>query len=167
MQRARLRQLGSVVALGCSVACASSKNDAAQSTPAPAKSDAGHGGGVLVARDGGGSGGDEGPPTATEVSLRDAGLLPLADAGDAGTAAGADASPSDADVPALDPAIVALVERFDALSARLAPLALRTMDFWLEHGPDATLGGFHATLDRQGNPIAPTDKGLRCVSCGR
>ncbi|HKO92371.1 MAG TPA: AGE family epimerase/isomerase, partial [Polyangiaceae bacterium] len=46
------------------------------------------------------------------------------------------------------------------LSARLAPLAARTANFWLEHGPDATSGGFHATLDRQGNPIAPEDKGL-------
>jgi mannobiose 2-epimerase len=55
-----------------------------------------------------------------------------------------------------DPAL----ERLVALSARLAPLAERTVRFWLTHGPDAVSGGFHGTLDRQGNPIAPEDKGL-------
>jgi mannobiose 2-epimerase len=46
------------------------------------------------------------------------------------------------------------------LSTRLSPLIARTHDFWVEHGPDAAFGGFHATLNRQGNPITPEDKGL-------
>ncbi len=57
----------------------------------------------------------------------------------------------------LDPV---LGQRLRALSSRLAVLGERTSAFWLEHGPDALLGGFHGTLDRQGNPIAPEDKGL-------
>lgn len=75
------------------------------------------------------------------------------DAGAPGDDAGADAST----VPApIDPEL----ERLSALAARLAPLAERTATFWLEHGPDAVSGGFYATLDQQGSPIAPEDKGL-------
>jgi mannobiose 2-epimerase len=87
---------------------------------------------------------------------RDAGLSPtetgVSDAGDAGASDGADAS--------ISPELVAQLARLSALSARLAPLAERTASFWLEHGPDTVAGGFHATLDRAGNPIAPEDKGL-------
>jgi mannobiose 2-epimerase len=69
----------------------------------------------------------------------------------------ADASTfADASVTPPDP----LVARLDALSARLAPLASRAFAFWVEHGPDATFGGYHGTLDRAGNPIAPENKGL-------
>jgi mannobiose 2-epimerase len=87
--------------------------------------------------------------------------------GDAGTpgaspdagAGGSYGTGPDAGGPAapLDPA---LVERLSALSARLSQLGTRTANFWLQHGPDATLGGFYGTLDRQGSPIAPDDKGL-------
>jgi mannobiose 2-epimerase len=78
--------------------------------------------------------------------------------GDAGADAGvvADAGLPDAGDVAPDP----LVARLEALSSRLAPLAERTLAFWVEHGPDATFGGFHGTLDRFGNPIAPENKGL-------
>lgn len=92
----------------------------------------------------------------------DAGLNPAetpgvsngSDAGAAGSGAtnGADASVS--------PELAAELARLSALSTRLAPLAERTASFWLEHGPDAVSGGFHATLDRAGNPTAPEDKGL-------
>jgi mannobiose 2-epimerase len=60
-------------------------------------------------------------------------------------------------VEPLDPALAA---RLSQLSERLAPLARRTADFWLAHGVDATLGGFHGTLNRQGAATAPDDKGL-------
>jgi mannobiose 2-epimerase len=50
--------------------------------------------------------------------------------------------------------------QLDALSSRLAALAERTIAFWIQHGPDATFGGFHGTLDRFGNPAAPDNKGL-------
>jgi mannobiose 2-epimerase len=87
----------------------------------------------------------------------DAGSTPTetpvgSDAGDAGASAGADAS--------ISPVLRAQLARLSALSERLAPLAERTAGFWLEHGPDAVAGGFHATLDRAGTPIAPEDKGL-------
>jgi cellobiose epimerase len=73
-----------------------------------------------------------------------------------GVDAGSSVSTGDAGSSPVDPAL----ERLSELSARLAPLAERTVSFWLAHGPDAASGGFHATLDRQGNPIAPEDKGL-------
>ncbi|HTV25052.1 MAG TPA: AGE family epimerase/isomerase, partial [Polyangiaceae bacterium] len=80
----------------------------------------------------------------------DAGSPASADAGaDAGS--GADAGPF---IP--DPYVL----RLQGLSSRLAALAERTMEFWIEHGPDSTFGGFYATLDRAGNPVAPDNKGL-------
>lgn len=94
----------------------------------------------------------------------DAGTLPGAPSAlDAG--ADADAAPA---VPnpyvdaghLPDAADLALAERLQALSARLAPLGARTSSFWFTRGPDAQFGGFHGTLDRAGNPIAPEDKGL-------
>jgi mannobiose 2-epimerase len=164
MRRAALRHLGWALALGLAVACSSSRNDAPGQPSAEAAPDAGRGDGPSVSADAGGSDlGNAGPPVSPDPSASDAGTVfaPSVDAGDAGGDAGGEPAASDAGPPApLDPALQALVERLDTLSARLAPLARRTMDFWLEHGPDATLGGFHATLDRQGNPIAPTDKGL-------
>jgi hypothetical protein len=46
--------------------------------------------------------------------------------------------------------------------ALLKGLAIKTslvkcsvLNFWVKNGPDGT-GGFHATLNRAGNPIAPT-----------
>jgi len=50
--------------------------------------------------------------------------------------------------------------RLLALAARLEKLSEGVMGFWLEHGPDREHGGFHGTLDREGRPIEPTDKGL-------
>jgi cellobiose epimerase len=94
--------------------------------------------GVAIA---GSSGEDAGPPL-----VLDAGHYPVDGVADSGGAGAA-----------LDPALAA---RYAELSARLAPLAARTARFWLQHGPDAEFGGFHATLDRQGNPVAPADKGL-------
>jgi hypothetical protein len=32
--------------------------------------------------------------------------------------------------------------------------------FWQQHGPDERFGGFYGTLDRAGEPRAPTSKGL-------
>lgn len=80
-----------------------------------------------------------------------------ADAGAGSVAAPVDAGRSpDAGVSLPDP----LLARLDALSSRLRPLAERTLAFWVEHGPDAAFGGFHATLDRFGGPVAPDNKGL-------
>jgi mannobiose 2-epimerase len=56
-----------------------------------------------------------------------------------------------------DPALVARVGK---LRARLTALGDQTFQFWRTHGPDRQYGGFYGTLDRQGNKIAPTDKGL-------
>jgi cellobiose epimerase len=99
-------------------------------------------------------------PTANDST--DAGLSPAGelaedassgrDAGSGESAAGTDGGRS--------PEREAELARLSALSARLTPLAERTVGFWLEHGPDPVSGGFHATLDRQGNPISPEDKGL-------
>ena len=75
---------------------------------------------------------------------------------DAGRDAGGHAGYVDSG-PALDPA---LARRLSAFSSRLAVLADRTSTFWFEHGPDPTFGGFHGTLDRNGNPTSPDDKGL-------
>ncbi len=99
-------------------------------------------------------------PTASQPI--DAGLHPSeapgvsngndAGSGGGGTVGGADAS--------ISPELQAELARLSAISVRLEPLAERTASFWLEHGPDTAMGGFHATLDRAGNPIAPDDKGL-------
>ncbi len=50
--------------------------------------------------------------------------------------------------------------RLDQIRERLDKLANEDFAFWKQHGPDREQGGFHGTLDRRGNPIAPTDKGL-------
>lgn len=50
--------------------------------------------------------------------------------------------------------------RLDALLPRLSRLSEDLLRFWLAHGPDREHGGFHGTLDRAGDPKAPTDKGL-------
>jgi cellobiose epimerase len=171
MRRARLGAVGLAavgwaLALGCAVACSSGKsNPLLEPPPEVVPVDAGAGSDELPTPDAGGSDlGSEGEqPVPPDPGTSDAGsvLVPIVDAGDAGADAGVEPAPGDAGPPPpLDPAVQALIERFDVLSARLAPLAQRTMDFWLEHGPDTTFGGFHGTLDRQGNPIAPTDKGL-------
>ena len=39
-------------------------------------------------------------------------------------------------------------------------LARELIDFWTSKGVDREFGGFHGTLDRQGVPKEPTDKGL-------
>jgi mannobiose 2-epimerase len=46
------------------------------------------------------------------------------------------------------------------IQTRLDKLAMDDWAFWKAHGPDREHGGFHGTLDRRGNPIPPTDKGL-------
>ena len=66
-------------------------------------------------------------------------------------------TPVDAARAVRDPALDA---RLTALRARLDELARPTFEFWHVHGPDRAHGGFHGTLDRHGNPIAPTDKSL-------
>ena len=112
------------------------------------------GAGAGVAAGAGGSG-----PLTGAGTARDAGLGE-SDAGVPGAAPGeldAGSGPDDDAGVALEPEVV---ERLSELSSRLAPLAARTASFWFEHGPDAVSGGFHGTLDRQGNPIAPDDKGL-------
>ena len=53
-----------------------------------------------------------------------------------------------------------LAPRLQTIRSRLNRLARQTFWFWLVHGPDRVHGGFHGTLDRRGNAIAPTDKGL-------
>ncbi len=50
--------------------------------------------------------------------------------------------------------------RLAALRPRLEALASDAIGFWKAHGPDAKHGGFHGTLDRSGNPIEPSDKGV-------
>jgi mannobiose 2-epimerase len=39
-------------------------------------------------------------------------------------------------------------------------LSVGLIDFWKAHGIDHEFGGFHGTVDREGNPKEPTDKGL-------
>lgn len=51
-------------------------------------------------------------------------------------------------------------EILEDVAPRLDALAERAFAFWAEHGPDKERGGFHGTLDREGNPIEPTDKGV-------
>jgi mannobiose 2-epimerase len=50
--------------------------------------------------------------------------------------------------------------RLERIRDRLEKLAHDDWAFWKKHGPDREHGGFHGTLDRRGNPVAPTDKGL-------
>ena len=50
--------------------------------------------------------------------------------------------------------------RLAKVQTRLDHLAEKDWEFWKTHGPDREHGGFHGTLDRTGNPVAPTDKGL-------
>ncbi len=93
----------------------------------------------------------------------------LADAAPAALDAGGSDAAADAQVleprldsggPIVSPLDPVLAERYRVLSERLGVLAARTQAFWVEHGPDSTFGGFHGTLNRSGNPIAPDDKGL-------
>jgi mannobiose 2-epimerase len=51
-------------------------------------------------------------------------------------------------------------ERLETIRERLDSLAQDDWAFWSKHGPDREHGGYHGTLDRKGQPIAPTDKGL-------
>lgn len=50
--------------------------------------------------------------------------------------------------------------RLEGIQTRLSALAADSVEFWRGHGIDREQGGFHATLDRRGDPVAPTDKGL-------
>ncbi|MFZ5893933.1 MAG: AGE family epimerase/isomerase [Myxococcota bacterium] len=50
--------------------------------------------------------------------------------------------------------------RREAIRQRLEALAHDSIAFWKRHGVDAQRGGFHATLDRTGQPAAPFEKGL-------
>jgi mannobiose 2-epimerase len=100
--------------------------------------------------------GSSSPPVALDAGAGvDAGPQGPEGAVDAGALADA-GNPGDAGPAPLDPSLA----RLDALSSRLAVLGERTIGFWIEHGPDATFGGFHGTLDRLGNPTAPDNKGL-------
>jgi cellobiose epimerase len=60
----------------------------------------------------------------------------------------------------VEPAARSSETRLARIRARLDKLALDDWAFWKRHGPDREHGGFHGTLDRRGNPVAPTDKGL-------
>jgi len=104
----------------------------------------------------GGAAGGDGEGVAVGAPLDPGGGPALSPSGTLGGDAGSELAAGDAGVAPPNPQL----ERLSALSARLAPLAERTVGFWLAHGPDASFSGFHATLDRQGNPIAPEDKGL-------
>lgn len=100
------------------------------------------------------------PHDASTDHPRDAGELDAAWPGPALADAGADASAPPQRVDAGPPLDPALVRRLSELSARLTPLASRTAAFWIQRGPDPLFGGFHGTLDRNGNAIAPEEKGL-------
>src|SRR5581483_10323113 len=63
-------------------------------------------------------------------------------------------------VAARAPVDAALAARLAGLRARLDALGRETFAFWQAHGPDAQHGGFYGTLDRRGDSVAPTDKGL-------
>ncbi|HEY4159680.1 MAG TPA: AGE family epimerase/isomerase, partial [Polyangiaceae bacterium] len=54
----------------------------------------------------------------------------------------------------------AAAARVQALRARLDALARSEFEFWATHGPDPKYGGFYGTLDRAGQPITPSNKGL-------
>lgn len=51
-------------------------------------------------------------------------------------------------------------EKLAAIRERLDRIAGDTAAFWIARGPDPEHGGFHGTLNRQGKPIAPYEKGL-------
>jgi cellobiose epimerase len=172
MQRLRLRSITWALAVCGSVACWSAACSSPEREGAVPRAPDGVDGGVEAPSNGAGvepaagapdSGAElaEGTPgPVVEVPASDAGDPEAGSPVDAGSdAAGAPLADA-GDPPPVDPAVQALVARLGALSERLAPLARRTVDFWLEHGPDTTFGGFHGTLDREGDPIAPEDKGL-------
>jgi cellobiose epimerase len=154
-------------AMGCCIACSPSGDESAASGPAVVNGGGGATGGAL-----GGAGAAGASQAGAGASLDDPTLTHRGpDAGDAVSAPGDRVEPSTPDAGALDvdagrdaatppgdddPEL----GRLSALSARLAPLAERTVSFWLSHGPDTVSGGFYGTLDRQGNPIAPEEKGL-------
>ncbi len=50
--------------------------------------------------------------------------------------------------------------RIESFRARLQRLSEQSTAFWLRYGPDRVHGGFHGTLDRDGSPVEPSDKGL-------
>jgi cellobiose epimerase len=50
--------------------------------------------------------------------------------------------------------------RIEALKQRVTILLEDAIGFWLKHGRDEQFGGFHGTLNRFGEPIEPTHKGL-------
>lgn len=55
---------------------------------------------------------------------------------------------------------VRIGDRFEKIRTRLDVLAANDWAFWKAHGPDREHGGYHGTLDRKEQPVAPTDKGL-------
>jgi mannobiose 2-epimerase len=159
MQRRSFPLRVCIAFIGCAIAC--SPERAVEGQPAPSQG-AGGGGPANASLDGGfvaaGAGTNEPPPDRPDASAV------VSAPGDRVEPSPPDSGVSTADVDAgLDASAIPPdpeLERLSALSARLAPLAERTVNFWLTHGPDAASGGFHGTLDRQGNPIAPEDKGL-------
>ena len=56
-------------------------------------------------------------------------------------------------------------KRVEAIRLRLDTLAHDAFSFWRSRGPDPKHGGFYGTLDRHGNPAAPSDKG--CIQQAR
>jgi hypothetical protein len=157
--------------IGCLLACSSP----ASTDGAPVSAGVGEGGAAPVvvpeppfeARPGSdaGSGATNGRADAGDLlSAEPPGILldasaadPVAGPLDAGVNTGGASSTLDSGAPAVP---AALANRLRALRSRLVQLADRTLSFWLEHGPDVTFGGFHGTLNRQGSPIGPDDKGL-------
>lgn len=53
-----------------------------------------------------------------------------------------------------------LAQRTSSISSRLNVEANTVMNFWLKYGPDQEFGGFYGTLNRKGQAINSTDKGL-------
>lgn len=65
-------------------------------------------------------------------------------------------------------------EQIASLNVLIPELRRSIFCFWAAHGPDVEHGGFHATLSRSGEAVAPTDKGVVqqarhtwCVIIGR
>jgi len=51
-------------------------------------------------------------------------------------------------------------ERLLMIDKRVTQLGDQIFSFWVKHGPDTKYGGFYGTLDENGNPTKPYDKGV-------
>lgn len=54
--------------------------------------------------------------------------------------------------------------RLQTIDGRVNQLGERIFKFWLINGPDKLNGGFYGTLDENGNPCEPYDKGIIAIS---